>query len=507
MTLPDWLDPLFEAAEMRAVDAWAIEQQGVPALDLMERAGIGLARVTAELARPGPIRIVVGKGNNGGDGLVAARLLRAEGREVDVLAAADLDGLRGDARANLERLPGAPPRPFAPELLDGSGAIVDALLGTGFEGEPREPLASAIAAIGERDAPVVACDVPSGVDASTGEVAGLAVRADATATFHAPKLGLLVEPAKDYAGVVHTIEIGIPRGAPSGAVAGLIAARVFDLFPHRERSGSKFVSGVVVVAGGSVGLTGAPTMAALAAQRTGAGYVQVAVPAPAQPAVDLRLLEQMSRGLPDADGTHSPAGVEAVEQLAERAGAVVLGPGLGRSEPAQEFARGVAAAVEAPLLIDADGLNAHAGRLELLQGRGGPTVLTPHEGELGRLLQRDSAEISRHRLASVREAAERSGAVVLLKGDDTLIAVPGGPVAVSPGGTPALATAGTGDVLSGMIGALLAKGLGALEAAALGTLAHVRAAETAAQRVGEDHVQAGDVIDAVPAGFHAGRVL
>ncbi len=501
MSLPDWLDPLFAAAEMRAVDAWAIEEQGVPSLDLMERAGVGLARVTAASARPGPVRIVVGKGNNGGDGLVAARLLRAEGRDVDVLAVAELDGLRGDARANLERLPGAAPLPFAPELLDGSGAIVDALLGTGFEGEPREPLSSAIAAIGEQDAPVVACDVPSGVDATTGEVQGVAVRADATATFHAPKLGLYVEPAKAYAGAVHTIEIGIPRGAPSALGAGLIAPRVLELYPHRERSGSKFSSGVVVVVGGSVGLTGAPTLAALSAQRTGAGYVQVAVPAPAQPAVDLRLLEQMSRGLPDVDGAHGPAGIEAVQELAERAGAVVLGPGLGRSGPAQEFARGVAATVQTPLLLDADGLNAHAGQLELLRRREAPTVLTPHEGELGRLLERDSAEIARHRLASVREAAERSGAVVLLKGDDTLIAVPGGPVAVSPGGTPALATAGTGDVLSGLVGALLAKGLGALEAAALGTLAHVRAAEAAAERLGADHVQAGDVIDALPVGF------
>ncbi len=147
MPLPDWLDPLYEAAEMRAVDAWAIEEQGVPSLDLMERAGEGLARLVAEAARPGPIRIVIGKGNNGGDGLVVARLLRGDGHEVDVLAPAGVEGLRGDALANLERLPGESPRPFEPEALAGSGAVVDCLLGTGFEGEPREPLAGAIAAI------------------------------------------------------------------------------------------------------------------------------------------------------------------------------------------------------------------------------------------------------------------------------------------------------------------------------------------------------------------------
>jgi ADP-dependent NAD(P)H-hydrate dehydratase / NAD(P)H-hydrate epimerase len=500
MTPPAWLDPLFEAAEMRAADAWAIEQQGVSSLDLMERAGEGLARVTATVAREGPVRVVAGKGNNGGDGLVAARLLREDGHQVDVLAAAPLDDLRGDALANLERLPGPAPEPFAAERLEGSGAVVDALLGTGFEGAPREPLASAIAAINRQDAPVVACDVPSGVDASTGEVEGEAVRAGATATFHGPKLGLYVNPGKEHAGHVQIVAIGIPRGAP-GARNGLISERVLDLYPRRAASGSKFVSGVVVVVGGSLGLTGAPTMTARSAQRAGAGYVQVAVPGPVQPAVDLRLLEQMSRGLPDAAGFHTPAGVAVVEELAERAGVVVLGPGLGRDEGAQEFARGVALTVEVPLLVDADGLNAHAGRLELFRDRRAATVLTPHEGELGRLLDRPADEIARRRLAFAREAAERSGAVVLLKGDDTIVALPGGDVAVNPAGSPALATAGTGDVLSGLIGALLAKRLDAFEAACLGARAHVLAARAAAARVGADHVMAGDVIDALPHGL------
>ena len=502
MSLPDWLDPLYEADEMRAVDSWAIEEQGVPSLDLMERAGAGLARVTAAAAHDGSIRVVVGKGNNGGDGLVAARLLRDEGREADVLAIAPLDELQGDARANLERLPGEAPRPFEAEALMGSGAVVDALLGTGFEGEPREPVAGAIAAINAQDAPVVACDVPSGVNASTGEVEGEAVRAEVTASFHGSKLGLHVMPGAEHAGVVEVVEIGIPRGAPAPEGAGLIAERVLELYPPRERSSSKFQSGVVVVVGGSMGLTGAPAMAALSAARSGAGYVQVAVPGPVQPAMDMRLLEQMSRGLPDDDGAHTPDGLEVVEEMAERAGAVVLGPGIGRSDGASEFARRVAQAVKIPLLIDADGLNAHAEALESLAGREAPTVLTPHAGELGRLLGVDSEEVERRRLRHVREAAERSGAVVLLKGDDTLVAAPGGPVAVSSGGTPALATAGTGDVLSGLIGALLAKGLGPFEAAALGTLAHARAGRAAAGRHGVDHVIAGDVIEALPAGLH-----
>jgi ADP-dependent NAD(P)H-hydrate dehydratase / NAD(P)H-hydrate epimerase len=478
--LPDWLDPLYEAAEMRAADQWAIEDQGVPQDDLMARAALGLARVTAAAAAEGPIRIVVGKGNNGGDGRVAARLLAQDGHEVEVI-----DGTE----------------PFDPERLAGSGAVVDALLGTGFEGAPREPVASAIWAINRQDAPVVACDVPSGVNASTGEVEADAVRADATATFHGSKVGLHVNPGKEHAGRVEVAEIGIPRGAPEPAAAGLISERVLDLYPRREPSGSKFVSGVVVVVGGSAGLTGAPTMAARSAQRAGAGYVQVAVPEPVQQAVDLRLLEQMSRGLPDDDGFHTPQGVTDVQEMAERAGAVVLGPGLGRAEGAQEFARGVAVAVDAPLLVDADGLNAHAGQLELFRERDAPTVLTPHEAELGRLLGVEPDEVAAHRVEHVREAAERSAAVVLLKGDDTIVALPGGPLAISPGGTPALATAGTGDVLSGLIGALLAKRMDAFEAAALGALAHVLAARHAAEWIGPDHLMAGDVIDALPHGL------
>lgn len=499
--LPGWLDPVYEAAEMRAVDAWAIEERDVPSLDLMERAGTGLARIAAREARHGPARIVIGKGNNGGDGLVAARLLREDGHEVEVLSVTPLDELGGDPLENLRRLPGAAPEPFRAERLDGSGIVLDALLGTGFQGVPREPVASAIAAINAQDAPVLACDVPSGVNASTGEVEGEAVRALATATFHGSKLGLHVEPGKDHAGRVEVVEIGVPRGFPAPGTAGLISERVLDLYPSRARSGTKFRSGVVLVAGGSLGLTGAPTMTALAASRAGAGYVQVAVPAPAQPAIDMRLLEQMSRGLPDHDGAHGPRGVPLLAEMAERAGAVALGPGLGRSSAAAEFARGVAAAVRVPLLLDADGLNAYAGRLERLRARPAPTVLTPHEGELGRLLERDPAEIASRRVGAVREAAERSGAVVLLKGHDTLVTGPDGPLAVSTAGTPALATAGTGDVLSGLIAALLAKGLGAFEAAALGVLAHGRAGAAAGERVGVDHVIAGDVIEALPRGF------
>jgi ADP-dependent NAD(P)H-hydrate dehydratase / NAD(P)H-hydrate epimerase len=498
VTLPGWAEPLFAADEMRAADRWAIDDQGVPSLDLMERAGTGLARAAADAARPGALAVVIGKGNNGGDGLVAARLLREEGREVRVLAPAGVEGLEGDALANLERLPGEPPEPFSAESLRGVGAVVDALLGTGFEGEPREPLASAIAAVNDQEAPVVACDVPSGVNASTGEVAAAAVRARVTATFHGSKIGLHVAPGAFHAGDVRVVEIGIPRGGPSARTAGLIAPGVLDLVPSRLREGTKFGAGTVVIVGGARSLTGAPCLAALAAMRSGAGYVQLAVPESARTIPQVRLLEAMTHAMPEEDGGHTPQGVEPVLELAGRADAVALGPGLGRTGGAREFARELARRLEKPLLIDADGLNAHAGALDSLKGRAAPTILTPHAGELGRLLEIDSADVDAHRLRHAREAAERSGAIVLLKGDDTLVATPDGPVAVSPGGTPALATAGTGDALSGVIAALLAKRVEPLAAAAAGVLAHARAGRLAADRLGADHVIAGDVIDALP---------
>jgi NAD(P)H-hydrate epimerase len=415
-----------------------------------------------------------------------------------VLAVGELDDLRGDARTNLDRLPGDPPAAMEPERLDGAACVVDCLLGTGFDGVPREPAATAIGAINAQPAPVVACDVPSGVDASTGEARGDAVDASVTATFHGSKIGLHVAPGAFRAGTVEVIEIGIPRGAPAPDRAGVIASRALALVPSRTRAGSKFDAGTVLIAGGARGLTGAPCLAAMAAARAGAGYVQVAVPASVEATFELRLLEQMTLALADDGGRHVPDGADEVERLSRRAGCVVIGPGLGRSDGALEFARRAARAVEVPVLIDADGLNAHAGALESLRDRRAPTVLTPHAGELARLLDVDSSDISARRLDCARDAAERSGAVVVLKGDDSIVAQPGGPVAISPGGTAALATAGTGDVLSGLVGALLAKGLGPFEAAGAGVLAHVRAGDRTADRLGADHVIASDVIDEIP---------
>jgi NAD(P)H-hydrate epimerase len=498
---------------MRSIDRWAIEERGVPGLDLMERAGTGVARAVERLADGRPAAVVCGKGNNGGDGLVAARLLREAGHRVTVVCVAAPDELTGDARVNLDRLPGEGPvrlngAPWAQAgdqdgrapaaALDGAEVLVDALLGTGFAGEPHGAVAEAIERINALGRPVVSVDVPSGVDASTGVVVGAAVRASLTVTFHAAKPGLWIHPGKAHAGEIETIDIGIPRGAPGESPIGLLLAAVLDELPRRRADSTKFTSGHVLVVGGSRGLTGAPKMAAHASMRAGAGYVTVCVPASIQPVIaGSSTPEVMTRGLSEEEGSFDADAVEEVLAAATR-GALALGPGLGRHERAAGFARTLAREAQIPMVLDADGLNAHAGRLGDLARRTAPTVLTPHAGELGRMLELDSAEIERERLLHARAAAEHSQAIVVLKGDDTLIAEPSGRVAVSPGGAHGLATAGTGDVLTGVIGASLAQGLDPFTAAAAGVRLHRDAGREAARRLGTaDSVIATDVIEAL----------
>ncbi len=500
---------------MRGVDRWAIEEQGTSGLELMERAGAGVARAVERLTPDGPVSVLCGKGNNGGDGLVVARLLREAGRSVSVRCVAPPAELKGDAAVNLERLPGA-----APLRLDGSawseaasgasgaqgissqgtGVIVDALLGSGFSGEPHGGVAEAIAVIERSAAPVVSVDVPSGVDASSGVVKGTAVHASVTVSFHAGKPGLWIHPGKEYAGAVEVIDIGVPRGAPMPATVGLLERSVAELLPRRAAASTKFSSGHVLLVGGSRGLSGAPTLAARASMRAGAGYVTVFTPASLQTVLAAGATpELMTRGLPEQDGALSADGVGTV-LAGKRAGALALGPGLGRTAGAQAFARELARTAPLALVLDADGLNAHAGRLEELATRHAPTVLTPHEGELARLLELDSDAVGGERLACVRAAALRAGAVVVLKGDDTLIAAADGTVAVSAGASPALATAGTGDVLCGVIAALLAAGIEAFAAACAAVWIHAEAGREAARRIGSpEGVIASDVIEALPA--------
>jgi hydroxyethylthiazole kinase-like uncharacterized protein yjeF len=488
--MESWLNSLYDAEAMRAVDRWAIEEQGIAESELIEAAGTALAEAVAELAPGGPVRILCGKGNNGGDGLVAARHLAGMGYAVEVL----------------ELFSAGPPTDLD-AWLEGSGAVVDSIFGTGFASVPREPAVVAIEAINRCGAPVVACDIASGVDASTGEITGLAVEADFTISFHAAKVGHWIAPGKWHAGELRVVPIGIPGGAPAEPVAGTIEPVVLALAPHRGSQSTKFSSGQVAIAGGSRGLTGAVRMSSLAAIRSGAGYATVAVPAELEPIFEASQPEVMSVGCPGGDGCLAPASLKAVLRTFERAAAGVLGPGMGRDPGSVELARDAAAAIEAPLVIDADGLGAFAGELGRIAERSAPTILTPHAGELGRLLDRPSEEIAAHRLAAAQDAALAADAVVVLKGDDTIV-TDGERVAVNVLSAPALATAGTGDVLSGIVAALLARGLDPFAAACAAVLAHARAGRDAASRIGAaESVIASDVIDSIPLGIAPGTAV
>jgi NAD(P)H-hydrate epimerase len=426
--------PLLTAEETRVA-----EEAYEGSLDeLMERAGTAVADLVAEQF-PGRVAVVCGRGNNGGDGRVCARVLRERGRDVVAV-----EGL-GD--------------------LEEPDVIVDALLGIGLRDAPREDVARMIERINGAGKPVVAVDVPSGVVASTGEVPGAAVRAAATVTFGAAKLGLAVTPGRLHAGSVHVASIGLE---PAGHEHALLDASILEAVPRKTAESTKYRAGSVLVVGGSRGLTGAPMLAALAAFRADAGYVTVAAPESALPVVEARLLEAVKRGLPeDGAGRLLPRAADPVLEAAERAHAVVLGPGLGRGDGTRDLVRILLEQLPVPVVLDADGL----WELEPFE-RAAPTVMTPHSGELARLLGGDAAEIEAHRLESVRRAASRFGATVLLKGADTLVASPREGVLVAAYGAPALATAGTGDVLSGVIGAFLAKGLEPRLAAGAAAVAH-----------------------------------
>jgi ADP-dependent NAD(P)H-hydrate dehydratase / NAD(P)H-hydrate epimerase len=430
-------EPLYTAAEMRAAEA------GHDVDALMRRAG---AAVAEEVMRRFPdarrIAIHAGGGANGGDGRIAGEILRGQGREL---------------------------------VEDGPHVVVDALLGTGMKGAPREEAAGLIERINSAGVPVVAVDIPSGVDASTGEVDGAAVRADVTVTMHGRKVGLVVAPGRFLAGEIVVVEIGLEAGATENA---LVTREILDEVPRRSPGDNKYTAGHVLVVGGSRGMTGAAALAARAALRADAGYVTIAAPAESLPVLETLVLEAVKRPL------------EEVSEAAAKAGALAVGPGLGRSKEAKALVRRLLAEAEAPAVVDADAL------FELELGEWpAPRVLTPHEGELARLLGRESKEIAAHRLASVQEAAERFDAVVVLKGEDSLVAAPGGGVLVAALGLPSLATAGTGDVLTGITAAFLAKGMEPQRAAAAACAAQQLASHEAPQRYG---LLASDVVDALP---------
>ena len=417
-------EPLYTAEEMRSAE------EGHDVEELMARAGRAVAEeVLSRFSAARSFAAVCGGGANGGDGRIAAELLRSSGWEERPLGDADV--------------------------------VIDALFGTGFRGPPREEAAQQIEAINGSGAPVVAVDIPSGVDASTGEVPGAAVRATLTVTFHGRKVGHEVAPGRFHRGDVVLADIGLDQVQTQHALA---TRAVLDLVPRRRPGDTKYTAGSVLVVGGSPGMTGAVCLTAEAAFRADAGYVVVAAPPESLPVIEARLREAVKRPLDD------------VWEAVERARALAVGPGLGRDQG--ELVRRLLAETELPAVVDADAL------FELEPSRrASGTVLTPHSGELGRLLGEEASWVDAHRLQALARAVERFECVVLLKGEGTLVGAPGSGTVVS-GGFPTLATAGTGDVLTGVVGSFLAKGMEARLAAIAASIAHTHAAAGAPHKAG-----------------------
>jgi ADP-dependent NAD(P)H-hydrate dehydratase / NAD(P)H-hydrate epimerase len=484
-----WIEPLYTAAEMRAAEA---AYDGTT-LELMEKAGTATAEaVLARYPEAATVAVWCGTGANGGDGLVVARKLHDAGRTVEIRLLGPEEKIQGDAAENLRRAKELG-LAFSDHGLNGE-VVVDALFGTGFSGKPRDAAGRQIEELNAVGVPIVSVDVPSGVDASTGEVAGPAVEAELTVTFHGPKVGLAVAPGRFHAGDVEVADIGLgPRETEHARVTEEVLAQV----PRRGARDNKYTAGSVLVVGGSVGKTGAPCLSAEAALRSGAGIVTVCVPGSLNLVFEQRLLEVMSRPCPDTDGVMTMDAADEILAAAEKAAAVALGPGLGRTDGVQALVGFLLDRLDKPIVLDADALGAVAGHLDWVFARDAPTVLTPHAGELAGLLGRDSGWVSSRRLNAAQTGADDVGAVVLLKGADTIVASPGRGVFVCDLGNAGLATAGTGDVLTGIVAAFLAKGMNAKTAAAAAAVAGGAASRLAADRHGFAGLIASDVVEAL----------
>ncbi len=511
---------ILSAEAMREVDRAAIEDLGIPSLVLMENAAIGVVEALGKAyGEAESAAVFCGPGNNGGDGLAVARHLVVRGWEVRVFLVTGGRDLSGDAAVQL----GICRKAELPvlEIASGDGlaaaleaaaecdVVVDALFGTGLA-RPLEGLfAQVVDAINALPAPCVAVDLPSGLSGSQVRPIGPHVQADLTVTFAAPKVAHVFPPAADAVGEMVVTDLGIPPRLieeveeEAGDLHLLMGEELADLLPEREPGSHKGDYGHALIVAGSPGKAGAAILAARAAVRAGAGLVTAAVPEPILQTVDLGSIESMTLGLPaGAAGQIAERAADVLLDAAEGKAVLALGPGLGQEPATAATIRRIVLECPLPLVLDADGVNAFAGRAGELAGRRAETILTPHPGELGRLLGISTSQIQEDRLAAARGAAEETGAIVVLKGHLTLVAS-GTAVFVNPTGNPGMATGGTGDVLTGLIAGLLAQGLDALDATLVAVYLHGLAGDLAASRLGEAPLAAGDLIEILPAAFAA----
>jgi hydroxyethylthiazole kinase-like uncharacterized protein yjeF len=509
---------LLNARESRELDRLSQQKYGVPSYALMARAGTAVADAIA-IRWPAALRrgvlVIAGRGNNGGDGFVAARRLLDLGGAVRVALLGHASELKGDAaRAHAEFIAanGMVSECDAAEQVDSilrtvpHGVIVDAIFGTGLNAPVRDPAAAFIEAINGRGVPIVAVDIASGINSDTGAVMGVAVRANLTVTFGFAKYGHVSYPGADHCGELEIAEIGFaPRAIEEIAPRGRLfeAQDAAQMLRPRAANTHKGTYGHTLVIAGGSGKSGAAILVARGALRAGAGLVTAAIPKSVAAIVASGQPELMTEPMPERDGHFDGAAtIERLKPLLEGKGAVVIGPGMGTSKDIQELLAWIVAhgaAPARPLLIDADGLNSLAliGPAALKQADG-PVVLTPHPGEMSRLLGSSTTTVNQDRISAARRLADLTGAEVLLKGARTVIAA-NGAIYVNSSGNPGMATAGMGDSLSGIIGSLMGQGYSAAEAVRVGAFLHGYAADRVAKRIGAIGFLAGDVIDELPA--------
>lgn len=512
------MKPLLTADEMRTADHTAIEVVGIPGIQLMETAGARVAEYVlgSGIATPGSRAMVVcGRGNNGGDGLVAARMLKAKGVVATCVLLGAVADLRGDARVAAERLldAGVAVAEIQDEaafesLLRGQQVVIDALFGTGLSSAPAGLHASVIRKVNSSGLPVVSIDTPSGVNATSGWAFDPAICATATVTMGAEKLGLRLYPGRGLTGKVEIADIGFPAGLLEQGCSCVMPedCDIRNALPPRRPDGHKGTFGSVLVVAGSPGFCGAAVLAAQGATRSGAGLVHLAYPKSLAEVIEPGHIESVKHRLPDdGRGVIGLSAVDAVLELAESASCLAVGPGIGTDTATVRFLAQVLLRIQAPVVLDADGINCLCQTLPSLTDRAGSTVLTPHPGEMARLIGESAEIINAGRVEVARRFARQYGCTLVLKGAPTVTASGQGPVVLNPTGNSGLAKGGSGDVLTGLLAGLIAQGATPAKAAMTAVFLHGRAADIAAQGLTEYCLCAGDVVELLPKAF--GSVL
>jgi hydroxyethylthiazole kinase-like uncharacterized protein yjeF len=508
---------LVTAEMMREMDRIAIQERNIPSIELMENAALGVAEKVLRESVHHPLKrglIVCGRGNNGGDGIAVARLLASEGLRLILVLLCKGAELKGDPAINFERLPPEvllreveTPEDLdrAFEALDEVDFIVDAILGTGMTGEITGLPRKAIELINAIDKPVFAVDIPTGVNADTGAILGDAVRADFTATFGMPKVGLYLYPGADCAGEITVIDIGIPDDVIDSftyPIQTIEPSWASESVKPRDRNSHKVDYGRLLVAAGKTGMLGAAYMVCQGALRAGVGLVTAAVIAQDYPILATKLVEGMTRPVSTGPaGTFHPASIDNMTDLLDTADALAVGPGIGTEAEVVEFLNRLLSSYKGPVVIDADGIKNLRGMENLVRDRDVPGVITPHPGEFTALTGIPKEQILADRVKAASDLSRSLNTTVVLKGARTVIAEPGGNARLNLTGNPGMASGGSGDVLTGIIAGLIAQGYAPFDAACLGVFLHGLAGDLACAEMGEMSLIASDLIDYLPKAF------